>query len=456
MSDLLSIAASGVRAYQTALNTVGDNIANSGVAGYSRRSVTLNEVTVGGGPTVSGLESGIGVLASSIARSSNSFATQAMRSAGTDLSKTTTSVAWLDRIGKALDGNNIAARVTGFFNSSDALAAEPASSALRANFLAAGENVGNAFKATGIAFDQIDSDLDGQATQTAQTLTSLGASLVRINDGLGRTKAGTTAAAQLLDQRDVILDQMSTISEIKVTSDTIGRTSVQLSSGAGVPFVSIGQSNAVRYVRDNAGDVSFQVQEGAGWAKLDPTGGALAGFVEGAQRASAARDAIEAVATKFTTDINTQNRAGYDLNGNAGGDLFMTGTRPTDISIPTSVTFKDIAAAAEDLPGNPGKSRGTRDGGNLAQFNALRLTGLYESNVTSIVTANAAQLKQRSTIAEAQTAIRAGAETAVSTASGVNLDEEAIDLMRFQQAYQASSRAIQVARDTLQTILDIR
>jgi len=40
--------------------------------------------------------------------------------------------------------------------------------------------------------------------------------------------------------------------------------------------------------------------------------------------------------------------------------------------------------------------------------------------------------------------------------SGVNIDEEAVDLMRFQQAYQASTRVIQVARETLQSILDIR
>ncbi|WP_425529953.1 flagellar basal body rod C-terminal domain-containing protein [Stenotrophomonas maltophilia] len=38
----------------------------------------------------------------------------------------------------------------------------------------------------------------------------------------------------------------------------------------------------------------------------------------------------------------------------------------------------------------------------------------------------------------------------------MNIDEEAVDLMRFQQAYQASTRVIQIARETLQSILDIR
>ena len=50
MSDLLSIGASGVRAYQTALSTVSENIANTGTAGYTRRTTTLGEVgSISGG-----------------------------------------------------------------------------------------------------------------------------------------------------------------------------------------------------------------------------------------------------------------------------------------------------------------------------------------------------------------------------------------------------------------------
>lgn len=454
MSDLLSIAATGVRAYQTALNTVGDNIANSGVAGYSRRTVTMKEQVTAGGPTA-GVTAGLGVITAGIQRTSDAFASQALRNAGADLGKTSTTVSWLDRIGKALDGNSIAARMTDFFNASDALSAEPASSALRATFLASAGNIGNALTATGIAFDQIDADIDGQATQAAQTLTSLGQALVRINDGLGRTRSDTTASAQLLDQRDQILDQMSAISDIKVSTDVNGRATVLLGSGAGAPFVSVDKANIVSYQRTDAGDAVFRVQAGAGWDTLDPSGGALAGFVEGAQRTNAARAGVEKIASDFTTAINQQHEAGYDLNGDNGKPLFVTGARATDVSLNKDIDYTKVAAAGGD-GGSPEKSLGARDASNLAQFSSLRLSGQYENNVTQLVTGNAAMLKQRTTIAEAQQAIRSGAETAVATATGVNLDAEAIDLMRFQQAYQASSRAIQVARDTIQTILDIR
>ena len=76
--------------------------------------------------------------------------------------------------------------------------------------------------------------------------------------------------------------------------------------------------------------------------------------------------------------------------------------------------------------------------------------------MSSLATANAAALSARATIAEAQSAMRNSAIAERTAATGVNIDEEAVDLIRFQQAYQASTRVIQVARETLQSILDIR
>ena len=64
MSDLLSIGASGVRAYQTALNTVSENIANTGTAGYTRRTTNLGQVTsIGSGINASVATGSNGVTA---------------------------------------------------------------------------------------------------------------------------------------------------------------------------------------------------------------------------------------------------------------------------------------------------------------------------------------------------------------------------------------------------------
>jgi len=99
---------------------------------------------------------------------------------------------------------------------------------------------------------------------------------------------------------------------------------------------------------------------------------------------------------------------------------------------------------------------GARDNSNLAKFETLRNSSQVEAGVTALVAGNASALSGKQAVAEAQGAIRDNAVAALDSATGVNLDSEAVDLLRFQQAYQASARIIQVARETMQSILDIR
>ena len=103
-----------------------------------------------------------------------------------------------------------------------------------------------------------------------------------------------------------------------------------------------------------------------------------------------------------------------------------------------------------------GRAGGSRDASNLVALAGKRGTMGFEGSVQALVTDNAATLKQRRLVAEAQTTIRDGAITTRSELTGVNLDNEAVDLLKYQQAYQASSRVIQVAKETFQSILEIR
>jgi flagellar hook-associated protein 1 FlgK len=447
MSDLLSIGASGVRAYQTALSTVGENIANSGVTGYSRRSVGLSEIAGAQGTAAIKSDAGNGVAVGSIARSTDTYASAAVRSADADLARTTTASTWLTRVQSALTGNNLTSRITAFFSSASSLSADPSSTSLRANMLGTATSTAAAFTATGQAFDQIQTDLDTSGSEAAQTLTSLGASLVRINDGLGRTQPGTSAAAQLADQRDQILGQMSALSSIDAKADALGRVTVKLGGSAGVPFVSLTDSGGVGYSRAADGTVAFTVSYAGNNTVLSSEGGAMAGMVDGAQKIAAARTALNTVATNFTTDMTSVQAAGDDLNGTAGQPIFAAGTSPTDISV-VMTDGSGIAAAT--------RGKGVRNAGNLDSLQAIRIKSAYESNTTDLITNTATAITQKATIIDAQTSISAGAATALSNSTGVSLDSEAVDLMRFQQAYSASSRVIQVARDTFTTILDLK
>lgn len=447
MSDMLSIGASGVRAYQTALATVGENIANVNSAGYTRRQVTLTEVPGVGSTFAYG--AGNGVTLTGVGRSTDVYSGRALRAATSDLSRTTSGAQWLDRIQGALTGNALTSRVTGFFGAAQALAAEPDSTALRTGMVSAASSAAIAFTATGKAFDQVDADIDTAGNQAAQDLTSLGVSLAKINEGISRSLQGSTAAAQLMDQRDDILSQMSNLTDIATTFDSIGRATVNIGGSSGAAFVKGTGTGTVSYARDTNGKIAFSVTVGDETKQISPNGGTLGGIVDGAERSAAIRQVLNSVASQFVNDVNQNQANGKDQNNLTGAALFVVDpTRPaTEITLSATFTGDQIAA---------GKGGGSRDASNLAALEATRVGQGYEGSLTTLVTDNATAYKQKNTIADAQGAIRDGAASALSASTGVNLDSEAVDLIRFQQAYAASSRVIQVARETMQTLLDMR
>ncbi|OYY90418.1 MAG: flagellar hook-associated protein FlgK [Sphingomonas sp. 28-66-16] len=448
MSDLLAIGASSVRAYQSALTTVSDNIANAATPGFARRTTTLAEISATSGRLSQRITTdGLGVAVTGVARLADGFRATAVRSAGADLARTETSATWLGSIEGALGNNQLGATVTSFFNAAKAVATDPSASTPRTALIESASGVASAFAATGRALDQANSDLDSAAAATVGSLESIGATLAQVNAGLSRAAPGSVSEAQLLDQRDQALEQLSALSDINVSITDGGQATVRLGGANGPVFVDGNTAGYVTYLRNDSGAVSLVVHRAGAVAGLSPTGGALAGIVDGAQRIAGARQTLNQIATDFVEGVNAVQAQGRDLDGNPGAPIFANGTPPTDISI---VITGPRAIAAAAVGGGP------RDNSNLAALDALRRSGGYEDRLAGQIADNAATLAGRRTVADAQTSIRDGAVAARDQVSGVNLDQEAVDLLRFQQAYQASSRVIQVARETLQSILDIR
>lgn len=448
MADLLSIGASGVRTYQTALATVSENIANVGNSAYARRSTNITELAAPATMlTAAAAMTGYGSIATGVNRASDMFKSAAVRDSGADLARTQAGSVWLNSIQSALTGSDLSTSLTNFFNSAQSVAADPASAGPRAAMLENATTVANAFTATGNALAQVTADMDANADQATTSLSGLSAALAKVNDGLSRAGANTSQAAALADQRDSLLDQMSAIVDVHVTLDAAGRATVTAGGTNGPTLVSGNDSATVTYVRNGSGAVSFAVQMGGNYSVLTPSGGALGGIVDGAQRIADTRDQLNTLATNFVNGVNSVQAQGVDLNNAAGQPMFSVGAAPTDVSLALTDP-NGIAAAAT--------GGGTRDNSNILALGTLRTTGGFESKVTTLVTANAAALQNRNTVAAAQSAIHDGAVTARDAVSGVDLDTEAVDLLRFQQAYSASSRVIQAARDTFQSILDIR
>ncbi|KQT35140.1 flagellar biosynthesis protein FlgK [Sphingomonas sp. Leaf412] len=444
MSDLLSIGASGARAAQVSLTTVSENIANSGVAGYSRRVAANQEVATTG---IRG-RNGYGVRVTTIDRATDIFKTQAVRTAGTDLARTTTAATWLTGVQSALGAADVKTRVTDVFNQATKLAADPGSTTQRTAMLEIATAAAAAFSATGDALAQVTADLDTAADAATAKLTSLSQGLAKVNAGLGRAVPGSAGAAGLLDERDRLLEEMSGIADVSTAFDRFGRVTARVGGAGGPALVEGEKAGEVGYARNAQGAVSFVVTREFVPSVFVPTGGSLAGIADAAAKVADARDALDDVARDFADGMNAAQAGGYDTAGVAGTDMFAyDADEPSQM---TMVLTTPAGIAAAGLTGGP------RDGSNLPAFQATRTAGGYESKLTALVSSNAAAIESRATVAAAQGAILDGAVAARDSATGVNLDNEAVDLLRFQQAFQASSRVIQAARDIFQSILEVR
>ncbi len=451
MTDLLSIGVTGVRAYQTALSTTSENIANAATPGYTRRSSTIEEFRTSG---VAGLgqttqQTGGGVRIASVSRAADEFRSAQARTTGSDLAKSSASVGWIDRIEGALAGNQLSDRFTTFFATAKTVAADPSATAPRTVFLEDARSLASGFASTGRALAGAAEELAGQGRDMAAQLTDLSNSMSRINNSLTRAAEGSSSRVQLLDERDRTLEAMSALVDIDTKFDAFGRATVRAGGSAGPVLANVERGAIVSFVTNDSGEAAIAVNDSTGMQKVPATGGAMAGLVDGALQIAGARQRLNAVATDFVSGMKAWQAGGKTLSGAPGEAIFEipTGAAPTEMA----VVMNDPAGVAAAVG-----TEGVRGNGNMTKLTALRDSSKWESRFDDLTTENAALLKTRRAVVDAQTAIHISSVSARDGMTGVDLDEEAVSLIRFQQAYQASSRVIQVAREIMQTMFDIR
>jgi flagellar hook-associated protein 1 FlgK len=446
MSDLLSIGASGVHAYQTALSAIAENVANASTTGYTRRQVSLDQTMTSGGALSTGVNFG-GVTVAGVTRAWNDYQAAASRTAMGDAGRTDARLTWLSNGETALsdDATGVGQSATAFFTAGNALAADPGSSSNRQALLSTLDQTASSFRTTASALKTTSQGIANQAQTVVQSVNADLDSLNNVNAALRATQPNTSAQADLEDQRDRLLDNISGNIGINVTIATDGSATVKLAQGDTQLVGGTGNSvNSARLTLGVASDGRLGVQaivNGASVA-VGNAGGALGGLAESAGVVSDRRNSLDSMAADFATAVNAWQAAGTTSAGTAGQPL-LAGTDATSITLAT--TDPTAIAAASGGSAN----------GNLLTLTNLRGTSGVEARWSGMVTAQG-QLVSSAT--SENTSASAQATATLSTrdqASGVDLDTEAASLLRYQQAYSGAAKVIQVAKDTLQSILDI-
>lgn len=438
MSDLLGIGYSGLKAYSRALSTIGDNIANAQTPGYARRRLDMME-SVSGNDSVfyRGNVNPSGVEIRGVSRSVDAWLIEDSRISGGDSERSATRLGWLDKVEGALsdETNGIKTGLTKLFTTADQLTADPANKTLRSQFLQAVDDVASGFRTAAGQLDKMADGVEGAATATVQDFNTNLNALEQINIGLRKARPGSTNEASLLDERDRLLDKLSSQAGVSATFENNGSVTLR-ASGSGDLLVGGGAVNPITVTAAADGRLSYNV----GGSPLAIATGSLAGLSEAANHVADQRASLDTTATGFAMQLNAAHQAGSDANGNPGAPLF-SGTSAGTLTAATLAP--EQVAAANASGGN----------GNMLALGALRGANDPESRWSGHL-ATQAQTTASARAQDAAAMTRADAAAAARDGvSEVDLDKEAAELLRFQQAYQAAARTIQVARETMQTLL---
>lgn len=352
MSDMLSLGASGITAYQRALATVSNNIANVATDGYSRQTVSFQATT----PKAYGTNYvGTGVMVDAIVRQYDAFIESNLRGSLSDMNSQTPLVNYANRVVDLMadETTSLSLSMGKFFSAARDLAAEPASLIARNVFLRGADSTASSFRLIAEQLNAIDTETQVGIGDIPKAVNTIAEQLSLVNKQLGRTPLIENQPADLLDERDRLLRQMSEHVRINTRFAGNGEVKVSLTDNFEQGVI-VERDQAQTLGLEVSGDnrvtmvlnpYSPQKRENLGSLAGGTLGGLLA-FRE--QVLKPMQENISLLAQTFMDEVNAIHREGIDAMGRPGEDLFslMPGAGTAAQALTVNVVDPQRVAAA--------------------------------------------------------------------------------------------------------------
>ncbi len=441
----LHIGRTGLAASQRALETAGHNIANANTPGYTRQRVELaaNDAIHDHRGLLGPPSSGQGVGITSVTRSADALVETNFRQAVTGSGSWGTRADFFERAEQVLGplDQGVSQNITTFWNTWEALSQAPESITSRNQVLNAANELVQSINDAHTRVLDVQEDLAFDMRATVDRVNQLAEEIAGLNGQIAAASTGGSSPNDLLDRRAEALREISELTGAQISTNSHGHTRVALDN---LPLVDGVVSDSLSV----AGTPETVVWDLTG----DPVGmtGELGALVElsGPVTSDILAD-LDLIATELRDVVNTAHRTGFGLDGVDGRDFF-TGVDASDLAIDPALTNTMLAASA---------SGAAPDGNHALVMGALRTAiGGSASTVGDLVAALQGKLGLESNHARRQSELadvvvadvgRLAAET-----SGVSLDEEFTDMLKYQRAYQASARVITVMDQMLDKLIN--
>jgi flagellar hook-associated protein 1 FlgK len=307
---------------------------------------------------------------------------------------------------------------------------------------------------------QVQKNSDNSIKGSVDSINSLTSKIATLNVNIVQVEAGNEHSANdYRDQRDLALKKLSNLIDVNSFEDANG--SLTVTTAGGHTLVDSGNSwnLATDTNADGFQDVYWENGNGT-QANItdDISTGKLKGWIE-------ARDTtipdylsrLDDMAVTMTNAVNAQQNSGLDLNGNAGLDFFAPCTGAVDMAVnPTVAADTNLIAAAANTESVPGGN------GNAVQManiqNQLLMSGgtaTVDDFYNGLVSDVGRYSSEAQTNSDHQSTVSDQLATYRDEVSGVNMDEEMINMVQYQNAYSAAAKLVTTVNKMCDTLISM-
>jgi flagellar hook-associated protein 1 len=435
----LDIAQQALSAQQLGLSVTQKNVAKANDPNYTRQ-----EIIYSGDPN-EWAKSGVRGMAIRATRDSyvDSSICQELQSLGGQ-NVAAEALKQIDAIFNG-SGEDLQQALSDFFNSFASLSSTPEDLTLRQKVLSSANALSACIRQKYDSIQKVQTSADRELGSVVDDVNSITAQIADLNQRI-QSGGGASAESQfeLIDSRQQLLEKLSGLVDVSYYETESG--SITVTTRQGGLLISGNKSQELK-AATSAGNAFQRVFLDGADVTDSIESGELGGLVDVRDNKTAAYlGALDDLAATIISRVNEQHGLGSDLNGEDGQDFFAsTGTART-----MTVALTDprkIAAAASG--GEIGDSTNAKLLASISDeklfSSAGATTGQFYSNLIYRIGMDEQTAEDN---VSGQNDILTHLKNQRDSLSGVNLDEEAVNLIKYQKAYQACARYANVI-DTL-------
>ena len=228
ISSALNIAISGLRTTQQQVDLTSANIANADTAGYTRKTVTSQNMAAGG-------VASLGVKNGQVQRTLDKFVLERYQQSLSTASYADTMADYQSRLdamyGTPGDVNALDTIYNDFTSSLEALTTTPEDYTTRAMVLANAQGLTSQLNELSTQIQDMRAETEKQLSDGVGQVNNLLQSIQTVNADIIRFSAGTSDPVQLLDQRDALVNELSQYMDIRV--EEVDNNGITIHTGGG-------------------------------------------------------------------------------------------------------------------------------------------------------------------------------------------------------------------------------